>query len=88
LDILLSKNRIMPSEEIGRLAMRTAMFPLAEYVDGKLTHTGVMKPRLPVTDYLQRQGRFAHLFTSNRNYRVIAEIQNRVDMYWREHEVV
>ncbi len=79
-----------PSEtvEIGRLAVRSGIFPLAEYVDGKLTHTRVMKPRLPVTEYLQREGRFAHLLAPTRNNRVIEEIQNRVDMYWREQEVV
>ncbi len=79
-----------PSEtvEIGRLAVRSGIFPLKEYVDGKLTHTRVMKPRLSVTEYLQRQGRFAHLFTPARNDRVIDEIQNRVDTYWREHGVV
>ncbi len=72
-----------PSEtvEIGRLAVRSGIFPLKEYVDGKLTHTRVMKPRLSVTEYLQRQGRFAHLFTPARNDRVIDEIQNRVDTY-------
>jgi pyruvate ferredoxin oxidoreductase beta subunit len=77
-----------PSEtvEIGRLAVRTGMFPLAEYVDGKLTHTRVMKPRLPVTEYLQRQGRFAHLFAPSRNDRVIDAIQQRIDAYWREYE--
>ncbi len=66
--------------------MRTGIFPLKEYVDGKLTHTRVIKPRLPVTEYLRRQGRFAHLFAPTRNDHVIGEIQRRVDEYWREHE--
>ena len=72
--------------EIGRLAVRTGIFPLAEYVDGKLSHTRVMKPRLSVTEYLQRQGRFAHLFTPAPRREVLDAIQHRVDAYWREHE--
>ena len=77
-----------PSEtiEIGRLAVRAGIFPLQEYVDGKLTHTRVMKPRLPVTEYLQRQGRFAHLFTPTPRHEVLDAIQHRVDAYWREYE--
>ncbi|MFM9887071.1 MAG: pyruvate ferredoxin oxidoreductase, partial [Burkholderiales bacterium] len=77
-----------PSEtvEIGRLAVRTGIFPLAEYVDGKLTHTRVMKPRLPVTEYLQRQGRFAHLFAPTPRREVLDAIQHRIDAYWREYE--
>ncbi len=77
-----------PSEtiEIGRLAVRAGIFPLQEYVDGKLTHTRVMKPRLPVTEYLQRQGRFAHLFTPTPRHEMLDAIQHRVDAYWREYE--
>jgi pyruvate ferredoxin oxidoreductase beta subunit len=73
-----------PSEtvEIGRLAVRSGIFPLKEYAGGKLAHTRIVRPRLPVTEYLQRQGRFAHLFTPTRNDRVIDEIQQRVDAYW------
>ncbi|HYA65447.1 MAG TPA: Glu/Leu/Phe/Val dehydrogenase dimerization domain-containing protein, partial [Burkholderiaceae bacterium] len=30
--------------EIGRLAVRTGIFPLKEYVDGKIVHTVVPRP--------------------------------------------
>jgi pyruvate ferredoxin oxidoreductase beta subunit len=69
--------------EIGRLAVRTGIFPLKEYVDGKIVHTTVPRPRLPVQEYLKRQGRFAHLFAPTRNDALLGEIQAGVDEYWR-----
>jgi pyruvate ferredoxin oxidoreductase beta subunit len=70
--------------EIGRLAVRTGVWPLKEYVDGKVTHTRVPRPRLPVEEYLSRQGRFAHLFAPRRDEAALAAIQARVDAYWAE----
>ncbi len=77
-----------PSEtvEIGRLAVRTGVWPLKEYVDGRVEHTRVRRPRLPVEEYLRRQGRFAHLFEPERNEALLAEIQARVDAYWAPFE--
>jgi pyruvate ferredoxin oxidoreductase beta subunit len=68
--------------EIGRLAVKTGLWPLKEYVDGRVTHTKIPHPRLPVEDYLKRQGRFVHLFSPARNDALIREIQSRVDTYW------
>jgi pyruvate ferredoxin oxidoreductase beta subunit len=70
------------SVEIGRLAVRTGVWPLKEYVDGRVVHTKTPKPRLPVEEYLNRQGRFQHLFAPERNETVLSEIQARVDAYW------
>jgi pyruvate ferredoxin oxidoreductase beta subunit len=70
------------SVEIGRLAVKTGIWPLKEYVDGKIVHTHVPHPRLPVEEYLNKQGRFAHLFKPTRNVTFIGEIQARVDAYW------
>jgi len=72
--------------EIGRLAVRTGVWPLKEYADGSVVHTVVRRPRLPVEEYLSRQGRFRHLFEPTRNAAVIAEIQTRVDAYWERVE--
>jgi pyruvate ferredoxin oxidoreductase beta subunit len=72
--------------EIGRLAVRTGVFPLKEYVQGQVVHTKVKRPRLPVEEYLKRQGRFAHLFEPERQDAVIDEIQARVDAYWAAFE--
>ncbi len=68
--------------EIGRLAVRTGVFPLKEYVDGRVVHTKVRRPRLPVEEYLKAQGRFAHLFEPERKQDVLDAIQARVDAYW------
>jgi pyruvate ferredoxin oxidoreductase beta subunit len=72
------------SAEVGRLAVRTGVWPLKEYVDGRVTHTKVPHPRAPVEEYLKTQGRFAHLFEPVRNEQTIAEIQLRIDTYWRD----
>jgi pyruvate ferredoxin oxidoreductase beta subunit len=68
--------------EIGKLAVKTGVWPLKEYVDGEVVHTKVPRQRLPVEDYLKRQGRFAHLFSPARDDRLLGEIQARVDAYW------
>jgi pyruvate ferredoxin oxidoreductase beta subunit len=70
------------SVQIGKLAVATGVWPLREYVDGKVTHTRIPKPRTPVEDYLRLQGRFAHLFTPQRDEPVLAELQAAVDTYW------
>jgi len=73
-----------PSEmvEIGRLAVATGIWPLKEWEGGAIVHTRVRRPRLPVVEYLKRQGRFRHLFTPQRDEVRLAEIQARVDAYW------
>ena len=68
--------------EIGKLSVKTGLWPLKEYVDGQVVHTKIPHPRLPVEEYLKRQGRFAHLFHPQRNEALIQEIQARVDSYW------
>jgi pyruvate ferredoxin oxidoreductase beta subunit len=67
---------------IGRLAVKTGIFPLKEYIDGRIVHTIVPKPRLPVEDYLKTQQRFRHLFEPVRQPAAIARIQAAVDDYW------
>ncbi|MBI1394681.1 MAG: pyruvate synthase [Betaproteobacteria bacterium] len=70
------------SVEIGRLAVRTGVWPLKEYVGGKVAHTRIPHPRAPVEDYLKLQGRFAHLFEPVRREPELAAIQATVDEYW------
>jgi len=74
------------SVEIGKLAVRTGIWPLKEYIDGRVVHTKTPHERLPVEEYLKKQGRFAHLFHPERNDVLIAEIQANVDDYWAEVE--
>ncbi|MGB5177430.1 MAG: thiamine pyrophosphate-dependent enzyme [Gammaproteobacteria bacterium] len=70
------------SADIGKLAVSTGVWPLKEYVDGKVVHTKVPKQRQPVEDYLEKQGRFAHLFAPQRNEQLLQELQDSVDNYW------
>lgn len=74
----------MHTLEIGRLAVKTGIWPLKEYVDGKVVHTRMPHPRQPVEAYLSLQGRFRHLFEPVRNDALIAQIQQRVDRYWQD----
>ena len=69
--------------EIGKLAVKTGIWPLKEYVDGRVTHTKIPE-RIPVEQYLEKQGRFGHLFRPKRNEVVIAQIQEEVDRYWEK----
>ena len=71
-----------PGGDIGKLAVKTGVFPLKEYIDGEVIHTKVPRQRVPVEEYLKLQGRFNHLFEPQRNDTLIAEIQNKVDRYW------
>jgi pyruvate ferredoxin oxidoreductase beta subunit len=68
--------------DIGRLAVKTGVWPLKEYVDGEVTHTRPPRNRLPVETYLEPQGRFAHLFDPARQETILDDIQARVDGYW------
>jgi len=74
------------SADIGKLAVSTGVWPLKEYIDGKVLHTKVPKKRQPIESYLEKQGRFAHLFQPQRNEQLLQELQNSVDGYWAEVE--
>jgi pyruvate ferredoxin oxidoreductase beta subunit len=68
--------------EMGRLAVETGMWILLEIENGKMRLTKAVEKRKPVEEYLQPQGRFAHLFKPE-NKHIIKQIQERVD---REYE--
>jgi pyruvate ferredoxin oxidoreductase beta subunit len=74
------------SADIGKLAVTTGVWPLKEYSDGKVVHTKIPRQRQPVAAYLEKQGRFAHLFKPQRNEQLLQELQNSVDSYWAEIE--
>ncbi len=68
--------------EIGKLAVKTGVWPLKEYLNGEVIHTKVPRQRPAVEEYLKLQGRFRHLFEPQRNDALLAEIQNKIDRYW------
>ena len=72
------------SVEIARLAVKTGIWPLKEFENGVVTHTRMPRERPPVEEYLKLQGRFRHLFHPQRDDKLLADIQGRVDNYWGE----
>jgi pyruvate ferredoxin oxidoreductase beta subunit len=67
--------------EIADLAVETCAFPLYEIENGKLRITYRPKQKIPVKEYLARQGRFSHLFKKGNEW-IIDEWQKHVDEYW------
>jgi pyruvate ferredoxin oxidoreductase beta subunit len=67
--------------EITQLALDTCYWPLFEVEDGEWHLTYKPKEKLPVEEWLKRQGRFRHLFRPE-NRHVIDELQAEVDRRW------
>jgi pyruvate ferredoxin oxidoreductase beta subunit len=74
------------SNELGKLAIETGIYPLYEIKEGVCTLTGVTKQiaegkrkRKPVREYLEKQGRFAQF--KNQDY---AYFQKKVDEMWEQ----
>jgi pyruvate ferredoxin oxidoreductase beta subunit len=65
--------------KIARLATETGVFPVFEAEDGELVGVSKIRKRRPVADYLEPQGRFAHLFGKTPREDLIAKIQAEAD---------
>jgi pyruvate ferredoxin oxidoreductase beta subunit len=65
--------------KIARLATETGIFPVFEAEDGEVVAVSPIRKRRPVSDYLQAQGRFAHLYGEHPREDVIAKIQAEAD---------
>jgi len=72
---------------LARLAIETGLFPIFEAEHGRVTHVRQIRKARPVEDYLKRQKRFAHLFTSENDPR-IAMLQARADRFIAEYGLV
>jgi pyruvate ferredoxin oxidoreductase beta subunit len=71
------------SHEMGELGIRSGLMPIYEIHEGRLTYThDARKERVPVREFIKRQGRFAHLVDEDIQY-----IQDRVDEMWTQWEV-
>jgi pyruvate ferredoxin oxidoreductase beta subunit len=64
---------------IARLALECGLFPLFEAHHGKVTARTAIRRQVPVTEYLKRQKRFAHLFGAVPDTARIAKIQQMAD---------
>ena len=77
--------RIKQEESISNLkvAVDTCFWPLYEVEDGKYKINYKPKEKLPITDWIKPQGRFAHLFREENNP-IIDELQREVDRKWED----
>ena len=65
--------------KLARLAVETGLFPLFEAHDGKVTARTPIRRKVPVTEYLKLQKRYAHLFGSPHEQERLALIQQIAD---------
>ncbi len=72
------------SGELGQLAIKSGLFPLYEIVNGEVRYTydARKQKRVPVREYLEKQGRFTHFI--NEDYELF---QSKVDEMWNNWEV-
>ncbi|MFW6057092.1 MAG: thiamine pyrophosphate-dependent enzyme [Chloroflexota bacterium] len=78
--------------DYGRLAVETGAWALFEAENGKVEFNLRSKQildgkteRKPIEEYLQGQGRFAHLFKPERDEKALAGIQQWVDNEWEHY---
>ncbi len=67
--------------ELCRLAADTCVWPLFEIENGVWRLTYEPKKKLPVTAFLEKQGRFKHMFRPGNEW-MLDEAQNYVDEKW------
>jgi pyruvate ferredoxin oxidoreductase beta subunit len=65
--------------KVARLAKETGLFPVFEAEHGEVVAVSKIRHRVPVTEYLRIQRRFAHLFGDPPRTDVIAQIQAIAD---------
>jgi len=69
--------------EICKLAVETCYWPLFEVVDGKWILNYEPRKKLPIEDFLKKQGRFKHLFKPG-NEQLLVQFQTEVDRRWED----
>ena len=69
--------------EICKLGVETCYWPLFEVVEGEWRLNYQPKHKLPLEDFLRKQGRFKHLFQPGNEY-LIEAFQAEVDKSWEE----
>ncbi len=67
--------------ELTKIAADTCFWPLFEIKNGKWKLDYKPKEKKPITEWLEKQGRFKHLFKEE-NKGLIEEIQDHVDKRW------
>jgi len=67
--------------KISKLAVQTNFWPLYEVENGVWKLNYKPKERKPIREWMEAQGRYKHLFTSE-NEHIIKEIQEEIDKNW------
>jgi pyruvate ferredoxin oxidoreductase beta subunit len=67
--------------EIARLAVETCFWPLYEFDEGTWRLTYTPKEKLPLSEFTDKQGRFAHL---KKYPELLQSGQDEIDRRWRE----
>jgi pyruvate ferredoxin oxidoreductase beta subunit len=73
---------------IARLAKETGTFPVFEAEHGEVVSVSKIRRKLPVTEYLKPQRRFAHLFSPKAKTEVIAQLQAIADRNIRRYGLI
>ena len=76
-----------PSEEsieIARLAVDTCFWPLFEIDHGKYTVNYKPREKKPLEEWLNKQGRFSHLFEDEKHKGIVENLQSEVDNKWED----
>jgi pyruvate ferredoxin oxidoreductase beta subunit len=75
--------RSIPHEtvKLAKLAVTTCFWPLYEIENGRVTINYRPKTKIPIADWLKKQGRFKHLFKPQ-NAGILEKLQKQVDDNW------
>lgn len=74
--------------KLARLAIETGLFPIFEAEAGHVTHVRKIRNRVPVTEYLKLQRRFAHLFKGGTVDPRVARIQAIADRHIADYDLI
>ena len=73
---------------LARLAVESGVFPVFEAENGRVTASRKIRQRVPVTDYLKPQRRYAHLFDNHAGAARVARLQAIADANIAEFNLV
>jgi pyruvate ferredoxin oxidoreductase beta subunit len=74
--------------KVAKLAQQTGLYPVVEYIDGKLVGTAKCPdPKPAVEEYLKLQGRFKHLFKDDEGKVQVGEIQKIADLNCEKYKL-
>ena len=74
--------------ELARLAVETSLWPLLEWENGELVNAKKITRPKPVTEYLQIQGRYKHLFKKPEGGEMLRQIQAIADANKAKYKLV